>query len=521
MLTLRFPRGSWGSPGGRTGVIWLSKGGVVVLLALASSAVAQDAGAQAKSKSGQAQPGAAGLLKGGQTKAAPGGDAGKTNQEKSAKGKEKDEPGKADSGGDTPADPSKTTKTAPIEIFRDPRADKLLDVRRFTATPPRAIEQSDIKALVAMALDPNANVNANLINNVVDAMVAQLTDHGNIQALIDPPANLSPNSPKFKAIHEATKALQEPLYSAKSAKNEAFLRAYNRVLLQKLAPLLKNHLIPRTEASIVLGQSGNPDALRLFEDQIKDERQTFWVKLWAMEGISNILKENRVPASDRIVAGKIIADFLKNEDDIPWPVQFRAVETLGALRQGFRANAPKDAEMATAAMRLLTEFQAKPEVRAEAARSLGLMEVTAIVPGYNYGLIAHAAGQLAADLGAQIGSSFKNNPVKSRALTVLLAGPIYQAFDGVPGMRDSGIVHLASDDQLVAGVFEMIKPLILAASELLASPSRQVPERQKELAAKVDNLKQFLTKNQPKSRSLVRGGPQFPAGDKAAPGLPG
>src|SRR5262249_1480975 len=160
--------------------------------------------------------------------------------------------------------------------------------------------------------------------------------------------------------------LLEPIFSAKSAKNEAFQRAYNRILLEKLTPLLRNHLFPRIQASIVLGQSGNPNAMRLFKDQIKDEKQTIWVKLWALEGIANIMEASRPTAAERIDAGKVIADFLKNEDDIPWPAQLRALEALGAMRQGFRVNAPRDAEMATAAMRLLADYQAKPEVRSEA-----------------------------------------------------------------------------------------------------------------------------------------------------------
>ncbi len=511
MLTLRFPRGSWHFPGGGAGLSLLLSASLVVLVALASTVLAQDEGT-AKSKSGQT--GKAGESKGGESKKAPA-------AEPTAKG----EPGKAaatEAASDTPADPSKTTKVAPIEIIRDPRAESLVDIKKFKAVDARPVDQSEVKALEAMALDVNANVDIGLITRVVDAMVAQLTDHSNIQALIDPPVGMSPNSAKAKAIHDASKALREPLFSAKSAKNEQFLRIYNRTLLQKLAPLLKNHLIPRTQASILLGQSGNPDALRLFQDQIKDEKQTIWVKLWALEGIVNILKGSRgVLAGDRIAAGKIIADFLKNEDDIPWPVQYRALEALGALRQGFRVNAPKDAEMATAAMRLLTEFQAKPEVRSEAARALGLMEITSAVPGYNFPLIAHATGQLAAELGAQVNSSLKNNPVKSKSLAVLLAGPVYQAFDGVEGMRDSGISHMASDDKYVSRVLEMIKPVIEASSDLIGAPSRQVAERQKDLAAKVNALKQFLSKNPPKTRSLVRGGPEFPVGDKATASLSG
>ena len=63
--------------------------------------------------------------------------------------------------------------------------------------------------------------------------------------------------------------------------------------------------------------------------------------------------------------------------------------------------------------------------------------------------------------------------------------------------------------------------MVKAASDLLLSPSRQVADHQKELATKVAALRDFLSKNPPRSSSLVQGGPEFPLGDKAAPGLPG
>ncbi|MGO9465787.1 MAG: HEAT repeat domain-containing protein [Isosphaeraceae bacterium] len=470
---------------------------------------------QVQSKSGQA--GASASSKAGESKKEPAKpESGNTEQGKGAAAPV--------AAGGNPADPSKSTKVAPIEIFRDPRAEKLADVQKYPAVNARAVTQEDINALQEMAQNVNVNVESGLINRVVDAMAAKLTDHANIQALIEPAAGQNPNAATSKAIQEASSALLEPLFAAKAAKNLAFLSAYNRVLLLKLRPLLKNHLIPRIQAAIILGQSANPDALQLFIDQIKDDKQTIWVKLWAMEGIANIVEEgHRLPASNRIDAGKVIADFLKNEDDIPWPAQLRALEALGAMRQGYRVNAPKEAEMASAAMRLLTDYQAKPEVRSEAARALGLMEIGSAVRGYNYPLIAHSAGTLAAALGTQIGSNFKNNPLKSRYLTVLLAGPVFEAFDGVTGMRDSGLVHMANGEaaDYVSKVFDLVKPVVKASSDLLLSPSRQVPDRQKDLAVKVTALKEFLSKNPPRNRSLVQGGPEFPVGDTAAAGLPG
>ena len=133
---------------------------------------------------------------------------------------------------------------------------------------------------------------------------------------------------------------------------------YYRVLKDKLTPLLKNHLIPRVQAMIILGQAGIPDFLPLYEAQIKDPNQTLWVKLWALEGMVNVIEEGgRLNAQDQILAAKTVADFVNKETDLPWPVQLRAMEALSAMRQGYEPNQPKKALMANAAMALLDRCQ--------------------------------------------------------------------------------------------------------------------------------------------------------------------
>ena len=55
----------------------------------------------------------------------------------------------------------------------------------------------------------------------------------------------------------------------------------------------------------------------------------------------------------------------------------RIVKAGELVRQGYVPAAPKGAEMASSAMRLLTDAKARPEVRAEAAKALGIAEPTA------------------------------------------------------------------------------------------------------------------------------------------------
>src|SRR5271167_4802463 len=47
------------------------------------------------------------------------------------------------------------TRVAPIEIFRDPRAEKLVDVRKYPAVNARAVAQGDIDELKAMGQGVN------------------------------------------------------------------------------------------------------------------------------------------------------------------------------------------------------------------------------------------------------------------------------------------------------------------------------------------------------------------------------
>ncbi len=244
-----------------------------------------------------------------------------------------------------PVDPSQTRRIARNEIFRDPRAEKLLEINRFQRVGTRVVPDTEILELNAVAGGANPNLDKALIDRVIDAMVAKLTDHANIQALIDPPDKMSPSAPVAHAIQDATTALVQPIFLAQSAnpKNLNFLTIYNRSLIQKLTPLLKNHLIPRVEAMIVLGEAASPEMVPIYEAQIKDPNQTVWVKLWALQGLVNVNEQGgRLPGQAQVEAAREVADFLAAEDDAPWPVQLRALEALTAMRQGFDPNRPQD-----------------------------------------------------------------------------------------------------------------------------------------------------------------------------------
>ena len=422
----------------------------------------------------------------------------KANQPKAKAGAEKGKAGQDNGAAD---DDDGTSKALPYDVFRDEKAEQLLAISSFQHIKKPKVTSVEIQDFKGMA-GPAGTPESGLMNRVVDAMVSELTDHANIQAVIEPSPKTTIQSDVNKAINNATTTLLEPIFLARSNKNQAFLTSYNRVLKAKLTPLLKNHLIPRVQAMIVLGQAASGDYFPLYAEQIKDPKQTVWVKLWAFEGITNTMEEGAPPAGDVIAStAKVVADFLSSPDGAPYPVQLRALEALSALKQGYEPSRPENAAMASAAMKFLADGDAKLELRSEAARALGLMQIPPSVRKYNFPLVAHSVGVLAADLGEQInelipehqlksatskaaaapdavkakpvakevpakpaakpaGKGLKaakaelgaappakdkaarpqsTNKIKARYLTALLIGPVYQAFDGNPGARgDSG-----------------------------------------------------------------------------------
>ena len=301
-----------------------------------------------------------------------------------------------DTGATTVADPSQTRKVLPIEVFKDPAVEELnlLDVKRFKPIVAPPLPNSDILRVKDMAGNANAVLDVPLIDRVVRGLAAKLTDPKNIRALIEPPAEIvitvdatankaarkkaeqkaeqeaSANAAYAKEIPTATADLLEPIFRARSSNHQDFLKAYQRSLNQNLPILLNHHLIPRIQAMIVLGESGSTDAIKIYEDQIKNLKQSLWVKLWAVEGITKTKEHGGVLTTDEESrAAKIVSDFLDKNEDLPWLLQLRGLEALSALRQGYLPTQASKVHMATTAMRFLADSGSKLEVRAEAARA--------------------------------------------------------------------------------------------------------------------------------------------------------
>jgi hypothetical protein len=427
-------------------------------------------------------------------------------------------------------DPSESQKGVSLEIFLDPNAEALVDLKKFTeiragkdATP------AEFTQFKQMPGDPLVPVNPTVITAVVDSMIAKLTNHKNIEAVAaeqSPGGGAAAPGSASRAIQEATQTLLEPIFLARSAKNVQFQTQYNRILAQRLEPVLKNHLIPRIQAMIVLGQSANLDAYKIFLNEIKNPAQTVWVKLWAFRGLTNIKQyTNKLTASQEIDAAKVVSDELAKNLEWPWPVQLRGLETLAALRQGYLPTSPRTADMAATAFQYIVKADLHPEVRAEAALALGSMQLNPVVPKYNVVVAAHASARLAADIGDEIGNGFSENKIRAQKLTTTLMGPVLQAFEGRAGLRESGFLNspLLSNKADVQKYIDAIRPVAKSAIELVGGPTGQMAARTADLKKNVAALKSFLAKNEPTNRELFQGGPQLPAAggevaqEKAAP----
>ncbi|MDR3633308.1 MAG: hypothetical protein P4L84_05680 [Isosphaeraceae bacterium] len=442
---------------------------------------------------------------------------------KDASKKDDDEPNekkgeKADAAkGEAPAEEPEAPKKEPaIEVFKDPRAEAILQ-KKFT-TIGRLPDQSK-KSVVNMAVGAE-NADRAVIQRFVDGATYMLTNPANVAALVE-----GKGGSKALEIKKGTDDLLEVLHKAQANKNTAFLTEYNRILVATLPKLLENNLFARIEAMIVLGQTGNPEAIPVFVKQLADANQTVWVKIWAARGITSAAGggTREVAAAQAGTAAKAIADWLDKEKDLPWFAQMRALEALGALRQAKTPQKPDQPVFANVAMRFLADKEARPEVRAMAAWALGMMRIDNALSKFNFSLVAHNVAEVAADLGDKVVDVFDANQNQSRYYTSFLLYQIHPALEGDPKVRDAGILKVPGNHAgfnqakpFLQQVDDLVKSVYKASVELLNAPRGKQKDLQKQLANRVDALRKFLQKNPPADTRLVPGGQAFPGNQVAA-----
>jgi len=246
---------------------------------------------------------------------------------------------------------------------------------------------------------------------------------------------------------------------------------------------------------------------------LKDPDQTVWVKLWAAKGLANIV-QNGARADDlgarAIPAADALSDFLEEHKDVPWPVQYRAIEALGALRLAAAPSSRDRAKMVTAAADYLTNPDARTEVRAEAAWAIGMMRDLQTITKFNFPLVAYHIGEVAADIGDRVVKTFPENRTLGDRWVGLLLYQVYPALYGQPNLRDSGLLNGPARPPFIKQVADLIQPIARGALDLTRAPTGQQPQLVKDLGDRVANLRTFLEKNPQKDRHLVPNGPELP-----------
>jgi hypothetical protein len=211
------------------------------------------------------------------------------------------------------------------------------------------------------------------------------------------------------------------------------------------------------------------------------------------------------------VASRALADFLNREAETFWMAQVRALEALGALRQASGSVLQGKAEMSITALKFLADAKQRPDVRAWAAWALGMMQVSPAGPKLNYALVAYHIGLLAAELGETIAES---DLVRARYPTGLLVYQVFNALHGETGVRGSGLVNqtnLGTSQALVKELDTLVGRVAAAAIGVTTAVGTQLPQRQQELRARVNDLRAVLAKSAPKDLQVIPGGPSFPA----------
>ncbi|WP_422931231.1 HEAT repeat domain-containing protein [Singulisphaera sp. PoT] len=409
---------------------------------------------------------------------------------------------------------SESTKEHAIEVFKDPKAVEALSKKYQPLAGVTPTIQ--VRKLVA-EMAGGAPINRDTLSKFIAGLAADLTNPSYIRAIVE---DGKPVSQSAKVgIRDAVRYLLDPIDIAKRGNNQEFLNSYSQELLKVLPRILENHPISRLQAIIVLGQTGSPDAINVYTQQLNDKNQLVWVKLWAARGITNIVQTgaggNRVDevlSGRAIPAAKALSNFLNREAEIPWPVQVRALEALGALRLAADPAAAGKVEMADAVVHQLANREAKPEVRAQAAWSLGMMRLNSGVVQFNYPLVAYFIGDVAATVGEKVANSYEENITLAQYWTSVLVYQVFPAFYGQEGARDSGLMKIpaVAQNRAVKEIAELVKPLVKTSVDLINSPKGTQAQVAKDLTERVGQLRAYLEKNPPSNTFLVPQGTQYP-----------
>ena len=133
---------------------------------------------------------------------------------------------------------------------------------------------------------------------------------------------------------------------------------------------------------IVLGECGTAEFLPIYIPQIRDKNQTTWVKMWALEGLVNIVDEGgRLRLKIRLTRPRPWLTISKPSPICPGRPSSAALEVLSAMRQGLSPTDPRSGH-GQRGHGIALRSVGQAEVRSEAARGSGAHADRAAVSKY-------------------------------------------------------------------------------------------------------------------------------------------
>ncbi|MCY2936103.1 MAG: hypothetical protein NT172_18305 [Planctomycetota bacterium] len=410
------------------------------------------------------------------------------------------------------------------ESYRDPRVDDAMnaDLIKELPTPKPVFSQNEEKQVIAIA-GGRGDLVTRSINRFVEAKAADLTNKKAIETLISGEGTVNT---LVRPIETATKQLIRASRDSNAAANSPFMSAYVATLIRVLQPQLKAHLVTRVQVAQVFAATGSVDVIPILVSIIGDETQPWQVKMIALEGINNVIQGGKrsLGFSQRTQLTVAVQNMLREEKNPPWFLESLASKLIGNLRIVSELVSERKVEPAETLLGFLIDPAEHAEVRFEAARSLGLLDIPNQFRPFNYLLVATSVADAVAQTGTQVAAMTPTDSSRAQQLVAIMADKVSPSFLGIQGILDSGILRQAEVGKAEAEtrkaidtLFAKIKDVVNTASNFTRARGELVQARRTDLQSQVVELKKLVDKYQPKDRTLVKGGKAFEIKGAAAP----
>jgi hypothetical protein len=405
---------------------------------------------------------------------------------------------------------AKEAEEALEERFRDPKAIELLEAsfpELFASVRVTTLNDAQVEAMAS----GSQALNAPALTQYIQAQIAQLTSHRVIEAVR---GEGDAQSQAVRTLDQAGQRLVKPLNIANERNNTTFRAAFSQALVTVTPEVLKNHLYARLALMVALSRSGDPALIPTLASTLRDADQPLAVKMLAAVGLSRIAGDGSidvVPAQG-IQGSAAVAEFLKTDKPPFWPVQYRAVQAIGAIKQASSNPVDPTPDLAAVVLGYLANPDAAPQVRAWSAWSLGLLWPSPQASQYNFHLVAYYMGRAAAWIGERAALDDAKNPDQTTRLSGLLL-EIVIGLDG-DARRNSGLLKathpaLISQRRVIDPIATAIRAVARHSVELSLAPGQlRVPAREA-LRASVAELVSVLEKNTPQDMTLYSGSSDF------------